>query len=93
MLNGQVYVKIYEDSIHIKTQAVIFLMKLPDLQRFIVSEFKFGDYTSIKFSYTICDFETAQFLSTINYPLGKLRYNYFEYRLNEIVQSYGGKKR
>ena len=73
-------------------QPIINDFKLKDLQRFIVSEFTWiSDHTTIKLGYTICDFETANFLSMSKYPVGTLRYIYSEYRLNELVQLSNGK--
>ena len=88
--DGHVFLKAHDKPEPIQERVVIFMLKLPDLQRFIVSEFKFSNYASIKVGYTICDFETTQFLSMVKYPVGKLRYTYFEYRLTEIVQSNTG---
>ena len=81
---------IWYNLLHGKEQTVNF--KLKDLQRFIVSEFTWiSDHTTIKLGYTICDFETANFLSMSKYPVGTLRYIYSEYRLNELVQLSNGK--
>ena len=89
--NGDVFFQTNNESERVKFKTVLLMLKLHDLQRFIVSEFKFGKSNMTKFRYTICDFETAQYLKTTHYPLGTLRYNYYEYRLNEIVQSVQGK--